>query len=99
MKIVVTVLGAAIFFGLATVVGRIIYLANSPERQAAVAAAKAPQSGRLALPPQAVVRGMTMSGNRLAIHYEAPGGAGIAVLDTSTGALVSKVELVPEVPR
>jgi hypothetical protein len=34
---------------------------------------------------------MSLSGNRLAVHYEAPGAEGIAVLDLQTGETITSV--------
>jgi hypothetical protein len=51
------------------------------------------------LPPGALVRQTSISGDRLAVQYEAPSGAGIVVLDLASGQIVSRVELAPEAPR
>lgn len=47
---------------------------------------------RLALPAGASVRSLSLSGHRLAVHYEAPAGGGIAVVDLETGRTVSRIE-------
>jgi hypothetical protein len=36
-----------------------------------------------------------LEGNRLAVHYDAGGGAGIAVLDLETGRVVTSVTIEP----
>jgi hypothetical protein len=54
---------------------------------------------RLALPDGAQVRSMSLSGDRLAVHFDAPGGGGIAIVDLASGQAVSRIELVPEPPR
>lgn len=99
---VVVVMGIMIVAGLATVVGRIIYLASATPKQAPAAAARVPaipvtpaevrQFG-LGLPAGAVIRTMSLSGSRLAVHYEAVTGAGIVLLDTETGMVVSRVRI------
>src|SRR5262245_15096221 len=73
LKIIVTVLGVALFVGLAVVIGRIIYLASVAPAQPAAeitagAGALRPAFG-LQLPAGAQVRSMALSGDRLAVHY------------------------------
>lgn len=89
LKIIVTVLGVALFVGLAVVVGRIIYLASAapaqPGAQTAGAAGAPGPAFSLQLPAGAQVRSMALSGDRLAVHYEAASGEGIAVIDLRTG--------------
>lgn len=100
LKIAVVAMGLMIVVGLAAVIGRIIYLGSSGQKQAAVSqTARAGGSGRLALPQQASVKHLALSGDRLAVHYEGPAGAGIAIVDAASGALISRIELVPDVPR
>jgi hypothetical protein len=91
MKIVVASLAVLIFAGLATVVGRVIYLASRAPTQPAAPADALGRGQTLALPAGAQIRSMSLSGNRLAIHYEAPGAEGIAVLDLQTGETVTSV--------
>lgn len=97
---IVVLLGLLILAGLVAVIGRIIYLSSSPPAQRA--ASEAPASAavsdarhRLDLPAGAVVGSIAVDGDRLAVHYEAPGGAGIAIVDLSTGAVVRRVDVVP----
>lgn len=97
LKIAVIGMGVVLLAGFALVIGRIIYLVNSAPsaeavQRAAVAAAPAP----LALPAGAVVRQIAISGNRLAVHYEAPSGAGLRVLDLATGAWGPPIPVVAE---
>jgi hypothetical protein len=91
MKIVVTALAVLIFAGLATVVGRVIYLASRAPAQPAAPTDVLGYRQTLALPAGAQIRSMSLSGNRLAVHYEAPGAEGIAVLDLQTGETVTSV--------
>jgi hypothetical protein len=88
LKIIVTVLAVLLFVGLAAVIGRIIYLASLPAAQPppeAMAGAPIAPAFSLALPAGAEVRSMALSGDRLAVHYEAAGTQGIAVIDLRTG--------------
>lgn len=47
----------------------------------------------LELPTGATVRSVSLSGGRLAVHYDAPDGAGIAIQDLKTGKTLSRVRL------
>jgi hypothetical protein len=92
LKAAIAVMSAILVVGFAVVAGRIAYLASQSGRQALPA--PAPQA-QLDLPAGAQVRGMSMSGERLAVHYEAPSGAGIAILDLVTGRSVTHINVVP----
>lgn len=100
---IVSFLGLLIIAGLTAVVLRIIYLSSTPsaprEAQEATqetpAAAALPSQDRLDLPAGAVVKSVSLSGDRLAVHYEAPSGAGIAIFDLAGGAVVRRVEVSP----
>ena len=69
-------LAILLFAGLAAVIGRVIYLASPSATQPAAApdarhpAGAEPASCR----PGAQVRSVSLSGNRLAVHYEVGGG-------------------------
>jgi hypothetical protein len=99
LKIIVVVMGVLILLGLFTVFGRIIYLASKPGRQVQAASQGLKAEQRLALPPGAEVRQTSISGDRLAVHYEAPSGAAVVVLDLASGQVLSRIELAPEAPR
>lgn len=90
LKILVTAMGVLILLGLAAIAVRVVYLAGQPPP-----ATLSPKH-TLALPDGAAVRSLAMAGSRLAVHYTAPGGDGIAILDVETGRLVSRVHIVPE---
>ena len=96
---IVVFLGLLIVAGIVAVVLRIIYLSSQPAAQqaalAASAAEESPEPARLALPAGAVVRSVSLAGDRLAVHYEAPSGAGIAVVDVASGAVLRRVDVVP----
>jgi hypothetical protein len=96
LKIVVVVMGLLIVAGLATVVGRVIYLASSGS--GAPAGPVRPEA-RLTLPSGAIVRQTTLSGDRVAVHYDSPAGGGIVILDLTTGRTLNRIELSPEAPR
>lgn len=101
LKLAVIAMGVMIVLGVLTVIGRIVYLASQGPRQAsstAVSSRLAP-AARLALPSGAHVRQVSLAGDRLAVHYESAAGSGIAVIDLVSGAVLSRIDVVPEVPR
>lgn len=109
-KAIVIGLGLLILVALAAVaagmVSRARELGKGPARAAGVAGAIESSSGRalnpairLALPEGSHIRSMTLSGDRLVVHYESARGAAIAVLDLATGKVESRVEIVPEPAR
>jgi hypothetical protein len=101
---IVSFLGLLIVAGITAVVLRIIYLSSTPSAPSELAqgetpaapAAGLPSAARLSLPAGAVVKSVSLSGDRMAVHYEAPAGAGIAVVDLVTGAVVRRVEIAPD---
>jgi hypothetical protein len=91
---IVVFLGFLIVAALGAVLVKIIYLSSEPLAQRAASKA-AGTKDRLDLPAGAVVKSISVSGDRLAVHYEAPSGAGISVLNLATGAVLREVEVVP----
>ena len=49
----------------------------------------------LNLPAGAAVRSTSLSGNRLAVHFDAPSGSGIAIIDLESGQTLTRVHLPP----
>lgn len=98
---IVGFLGLLILAGLAAVIVKIIYLSSAPPAQPAKqaaggeAGAVALAGDRLDLPAGAVVKSVSVGGDRLAVHYEGPSGAGIAVVDIATGAVLRRLDVVP----
>ncbi len=70
----------------------------------ATAAGTQPAAPTLAIRPEqslrcrrgAEVRSISLSGNRLAVHYEAGGAAGIAIFDLQTGRMVTDIAVEPK---
>jgi hypothetical protein len=54
---------------------------------------------RAEIPAGATVKTMALAGDRLAVHFDAPAGGGILVIELASGEVVSRVELVPAPPR
>lgn len=103
LKIAVTIMTGILVLGVLTLFGRIIYLVARPSPQTAAASSAAASVARnpaaaitVPLPTGAVVRQTSLSGERLAVHYEGPSGAGIVLVDTITGQIISRIELKPE---
>lgn len=99
LKVAVIVMGVILVLGFATVIARIVYLVNRGGETVTTVSAPVQQAARLALPAGASVRNMSLTGHRLAVHYEGPAGGGIVILDLESGKPVSRVEIVPEAPR
>jgi hypothetical protein len=93
LKVLVIVLGVLLVLGFFTIVARLVYLAARPSPPGGVPAAGAGAKPSLELPAGAHVRAIALSGDRLAVHYEAPGGGGVAVLDLATGRMLARVPL------
>jgi uncharacterized membrane protein len=94
LKIVVVVLAVLLAAGLAAIVARIFYVASRPAAQPAVVSGEALKAGlSMQLPAGADVRSISLSGDRLAVHYSAGGREGVAVLDLKSGAPLASVEL------
>lgn len=96
---IVVLLGLLMVAGIVAVVLRVIYLSSQPAAQPASTAAGTQgaqgEAVSLALPPGGVVKSVSLAGDRIAVHYEAAGRAGIAVVDLTTGAVVRRVDVVP----
>jgi hypothetical protein len=99
LKIVVIGLAVLMLAGLVAIVGRVIYLASGSPTQPAQAVPVIRPEQKLGLPAGAQVRAVSLSGNRLAVHYEAGGAEGIAVLDLQTGATIATVAIERAPPR
>ncbi len=103
LKILVATLGFLIFAGLGGIAWRMMGLAK--ERAAAagtsttVAASPGSSDIALELPKGARVVSTSISGNRLAVHYEGPSGTSIAVIDLDTGKRIANVSPQEALPR
>ena len=99
LRIAVIAMGVVLVLGFIAVIARIVYLVNRGEETTTTISQPVRETARLALPAGASVRNLSLTGQRLAVHYEGPGGSGILVLDLQTGQPVSRIEIVPETPR
>ena len=92
LKIAVLGMGVLLVLGFLVIVGRIVYLLGRPSASADV-------SGRpvqIELPRDAVIRSQSLSGQRLSVHFEAPDGAGFAIIDLTGAAPPQMVRIVPK---
>lgn len=94
LRLAVIAMGVVLILGFAAVIARIVYLVGRGSDKAPVAAQALAERATVALPAGASVRNLALSGQRLAIHFDAPSGAGIVVIDLATGGVVSRVGLV-----
>ncbi len=96
LKIVVISLGVLLLAGFAVVIGRIAYLATQPGRGLS---APAPKELTVALPPGAVIRNTTVSGDRMTVQFESSQQTGFIIINLTTGQVVSRIGFQPEAPR
>ncbi len=89
LKIAIAAMGVMIVLGLGAVAVRIMLLAPRSGNPAP------PLDQTLALPPGAAVRSLALSGPRLAVHYTAPEGDGVAILDVETGRVAARIRVAP----
>jgi hypothetical protein len=106
LKIAIVVMGLMIVVGFLAIVARVVYLAGSRGEQGpAVAREISPRAmepggeATLLIPAGAIVRHVTLSGDRLAVHWDGPAGAVITVVDIRDGRVLSRIVLAPEAPR
>lgn len=99
LKIAVVVMGIMIVVGIAILIGRILYLASQGPRAATAPRAAPASEGSIALPSGAIIRNLSLSGDRIAIHYDTPQGGGIVVVDITTGRNLHNLELSPQPPQ
>ena len=92
LRIVVIVMSIALVAGVATLIGRIIYLANRGHEQAPPRGMLAAEP-RLVLPAGASLKSTTLSGDRLSAHYLGPKGEGLIIFDLVSGKILSHVRI------
>lgn len=103
LKILVASLGFLIFAGLGGIAWKMMGLSKERAAMAGAptTAAAMPDSSNIALelPKGARVVSTSISGDRLAIHYEGLSGTGITVIDLNTGKRIADVKTQDAVPR
>jgi hypothetical protein len=101
LKIAVIVMGVLLVGGFAFVLAAIVYQASRPAQDAAggratVSAEQRAQDIELPMPRDATVAGVSLDGNRLAVHLNGASGPEIAVIDLATGKVTANVRLKPQ---
>ena len=99
LKFAVVGMAVLIAIGILAVVARIIQLANRSPRVATTASPITVEQTRAFLPAGASVRQLSLSGDRLAIGFEGPAGAGAIVVDVAVGRILTRIDLAPEPPQ
>ncbi len=103
LKILVATLGFLIFAGLGGIAWKMMGLSKERAAAAGASTTAAALPGTsdigLELPKGARVVSTSISGNRLAVHYEGPSGTGIAVIDLDTGKRIADVKPQEPLPR
>jgi uncharacterized protein DUF6476 len=100
LKIAVIVMGILLVGGFAFVMAAIVYQAShlgekTPAAPSAAPAVPGPET-MLAIPEGATVSALALDGDRLAVHLNAPTGPEIAVIDLTTGKVLSRIRLKTE---
>ncbi|MGQ0456510.1 MAG: hypothetical protein ACT4OU_05555 [Hyphomicrobium sp.] len=100
LKFLVGFLGALILACLAAVVAGIMLLPTKPPAELSTPAEPGASRGAITfeLPKGAKVVSVSLSVNRVAVHHDGPGGAGISILDLETGKRVIELRPVETAP-
>jgi len=96
LKIVVIVMGILLVGGFAFVMAAIVYQASKLGEKISdappPAAVSAPQA-ELVIPGDATITSMALDGDRLTLHLQTQAGSEIAVIDITTGKVLSRISL------
>jgi len=90
LKIVVIVMGVLLVGGFAFVMAAIVYQAS---KLGPKTAALPGLSAELLIPQDATITSMALDGDRLALHLTSSTGPEIAVIDITTGKVLSRIKL------
>jgi len=97
LKIAVIVMGILLVGGFAFVMAAIVYQASrlgDKKVQASPGQTSLPaEVSGLALPPGATIAAMALDGDRLALHLHTSTGQEIAVIDVTTGTVLSRIKI------
>ena len=103
LKFAVIAMGVLLVAGFAFVLATIVYQASRPVQYATVTdAPPVPGEGtgdiELSAPFGADVNGISLDGDRLAVHLGGMGSSEIAVIDLATGEVIAHVKVKPQKP-
>ena len=99
LKIAVVTMGLMLLAGLGAVIVGMIYQASKVGKTPVSAASPAAlesgiaDAGALTVPEGSKVSSMALDGNRLAVHLTTPEGGEIAIVDLTTGRVLSRIKL------
>jgi Family of unknown function (DUF6476) len=95
LKWIVAAMTTVLILGVATLIGRVIYLANNRPEQGGIATREAAllTEATLLLPKGAALKTVTVIGNRLVAPYVSSSGEGVMILDLATGKTISHVRV------
>ena len=99
LKIAVVTMGLMLLAGLGAVIVGMIYQASKVGKTPVSAASPAAlesgiaDAGALTVPEGSKVSSMALDGNRLAVHLTTPEGGEIAIVDLTTGTVLSRIKL------
>jgi hypothetical protein len=98
LKVAVIVMGVLLVGGFAFVMAAIVYQASKlgPKAEAPVPAVLPGLATELVIPQDAKVTSMALDGDRLALQLESSTGPEIAVIDVTTGKVLSRIKLRPQ---
>jgi len=101
LKIAVIVMGVLLVGGFAFVLAAIVYQASRPAQVGVgmgttVRAGEGAGSIDLPIPRDATVAGVSLDGNRLAVHLNGASGPEIAIIDLASGTVIARVRLKPQ---
>lgn len=101
LKIAVIVMGVLLVGGFAFVLAAIVYQASRPAQVGVgmgptVSAGQGIRSIDLPIPRNATVAGVSLDGNRLALHLNGASGPEIAIIDLASGKVIAHVRLKPQ---
>ncbi len=101
LQIAVVAMGIILVIGLITVLGRIFYLYFGMNKTPSSISQhmSSGTTSSLTLPHGAQITSMSLYQNRLAIHFKAPSGNGIRVLNTQTGIVENTINISPAIPE
>ena len=97
LKIAVIVMGLLLVGGFAFVLAAIVYQASRGGQDEAVSAlALDGVEAELAIGKDTSVMALALDGDRLALHLNSASGPEIAVIDLTTGKVITRLRLKPE---
>lgn len=102
LKILIGVMTALMFAGLVAVAIRILAMPGSKSSSSGASHVVTLADGdpmTVELPDNSSIKGITLDGNRMAIHHQSPSGTTITVIDVRRGERIRDVKITGAVPN